>query len=620
MDDTNANCAVNNSLNWNEIIAKLIIKHEEAFLKSITGVVQTQYRKSKVNFGTAFKDYLLNAFEKYSRVKTLLYRNEPRFLYEFYEFNDISQPNGVEICCDHVSTLLNHSRFNIILGDGGSGKTMLMRHFFINGLQESEQIPIFVELRYIDEKVSLCDYIYSCLSNLGFYLDKIYFEYALKQGMFLILLDGYDEIKSSARDTFFDRLESFCNQYNDNYFIISSRRNDTFIGWQRFSVHDILPLSRQRALAMISKLDYDNEIKEKFLKKLDETLFDSHSSFASNPLLLSIMLMTFDQYAEIPEKLHVFYSYAFDTLYSMHDATKGGYKRELISKLTSDQFKSVFSDFCFRTYLAGQYQFKKDYLLSVIQQAGEKIPNFDSMAFFNDIQVAVCLICEDGLDYQFTHRSFQEYFTALFLNSLDDSKQKTACRFILTACSRNIYSDKVFDMLKDMGEDRFEKNYIIPVLKEVETFCPMFPNAEQRYFYGLIDYCYISASIDKILEVKEYSDIFPLSGEIYSFERGSAYILVKYRNIELARFVMSLSRYYKNTISISTQKLPIENWEKHCSVETIWNNTKLRNHFLYHTMLGQRIRFACTLLSTFESQHINKDQEFQDMLDSIFKG
>ena len=67
-----------------------------------------------------------------------------------------------------------------------------------------------------------------------------------------------------------------------------------------------------------------------------------HESFASNPLLLNIMLLTYDNYADIPEKLHLFYSNAFETLYIKHDATKGGYKREFKTKLSSDDFKRVF--------------------------------------------------------------------------------------------------------------------------------------------------------------------------------------------------------------------------------------------------------------------------------------
>jgi len=79
-------------------------------------------------------------------------------------------------------------------------------------------------------------------------------------------------------------------------------------------------------LSLIRKLDYNQDIKQKFLTEVENKLFEKYETFASNPLLLTIMLMTFDQYAEIPEKIHLFYQECFQALYSRHDASKGDIK------------------------------------------------------------------------------------------------------------------------------------------------------------------------------------------------------------------------------------------------------------------------------------------------------
>jgi hypothetical protein len=63
------------------------------------------------------------------------------------------------------------------------------------------------------------------------------------------------------------------------------------------------------------------------------------------------MLLTFDSYAQIPDKLYIFYSNAFETMFFKHDATKSGFKRQLKSDLSFDDFKNVFSIFCFHTYM-----------------------------------------------------------------------------------------------------------------------------------------------------------------------------------------------------------------------------------------------------------------------------
>ena len=43
-----------------------------------------------------------------------------------------------------------------------------------------------------------------------------------------------------------------------------------------------------------------------------------------------MMLMTFDEFAEIPSKMHVFYEQAFNVLYNKHDATKASFKLKIL--------------------------------------------------------------------------------------------------------------------------------------------------------------------------------------------------------------------------------------------------------------------------------------------------
>jgi hypothetical protein len=41
-----------------------------------------------------------------------------------------------------------------------------------------------------------------------------------------------------------------------------------------------------------------------------------------------MMLMTFDEFAEITSKMHIFYDQAFNVLYNKHDATKTSFRRK----------------------------------------------------------------------------------------------------------------------------------------------------------------------------------------------------------------------------------------------------------------------------------------------------
>jgi len=613
---TNDNQQAGNAIDWNKIITELIVKHEEAFVKSISGHISSVYKKSSIKLGAAYKTYLLNAMEKYSKVKTLLYRNAPRDLYEFYEFNDIECDDRA-INCEHTETLLSETHFSIVLGDGGSGKSMLMRHLFINALQELDSIPVFIELRNFDNEMTLSDYIYKSLCTLGFTLEKEFFEYSLKYNKFIFLLDGYDEIGFESQKSFFTQLESFCDLYSQHYYIVSSRRQDTFIGWQRFTVFDILPLSKERAINLIAKLDYDKDIKTKFLQKLSSKLYEQHISFASNPLLLSIMLITFDQYGEIPEKLHIFYSSAFDAMYSMHDATKGGYKRERMSNLSCDEFRNVFAKFCFVTYVNGNFEFNENNAISYLKTSGKGIESFDATAFLHDLQVAVCLIIKDGPTFQFTHRSFQEYFVSFYLNQLNDKQQQDACRIVLSKSSARIGTDNVFRMLKDMGESRFEKNFIIPILTEIDNKNPNLQNILQRYFYGLIDYCYISLDLKKLFINEKCHLVCPLSGEDFLDDK-EPFLGVKMKRPEDAGIFTLISELYQDpNEKVSKKKLATRHWERKYSPEEIWNDAILQKHMFTYTQFGKELKTISTLLPILQSKTTSKETEFQEMLNGL---
>ena len=158
-------------------------------------------KKSQVDLRTAFIEYSKNSFQKYSLIKTILYKNQPRFLYDFFECNNLLLDKTV-INCEDVNNVLVKSHFNLIVGNGGMGKSTLMKHFFLNALQNNEMIPLFIELRGFNKTDNLLSYCYNIINNLGFNLEEQFFEYALKSGMFLILFDGYDEITDDNKKGF----------------------------------------------------------------------------------------------------------------------------------------------------------------------------------------------------------------------------------------------------------------------------------------------------------------------------------------------------------------------------------------------------------------------------------
>lgn len=100
-------------------------------------------------------------------------------------------------------------------------------------------------------------------------------------------------------------------------------------------------------MEFVEKLEFwDTEAKKNFIAALKNRLSESCRQFDSNPLLLTIMLMTCSAYGEIPAKMHVFYSKAYETMSRLHDAIKDTCRWKLLTKLSPDDFAKCFAEFC----------------------------------------------------------------------------------------------------------------------------------------------------------------------------------------------------------------------------------------------------------------------------------
>src|ERR1700678_3995848 len=136
-----------------------------------------------------------------------------------------------------------------------------------------------------------------------------------------------------------------------------------------------------------------------------------------------MMLLTFQHYAEIPEKIHVFYDLAFSTLFSKHDALKEVFKREKYTKFPIDVFKRQMSCLCIITYREEKFAFSEAAILYFINLSAQLSDiQFNAGDFLRDMLESVCIMQQDGLDIVFSHRSFQEFFASFYLANMTREK------------------------------------------------------------------------------------------------------------------------------------------------------------------------------------------------------
>lgn len=445
---------------------------------------QSIYSKSndeelqKINI-SYFKKYLKSSCRYYSDKKTLVNPEKTFDFYDLYVCNDLSYRQGMQYrtiqnaTLDYISFISEHA---IIQGTGGAGKSMLITHIFLTAANQVNNgvVPILVSLKdYCEENKDFLDFVYNSIAPFDRTIKKEHLVDCLNNNNVALLCDGLDEIRTNLRSVFAQELESFIKSYGGNKIIITSRPISSFVSFRSFTVFNIEPLSKNQAIEVVKRLEFwDKNSKERFIKDLDRNLYNTHREFASNPLLLTIMLMTYSYFGEIPDKRYVFYSKAYETMSRLHDATKGGFVRPLHTNISPEIFAKFFAEFCARTFRDEKFSFDFElfsrYMDKVIENRGKiEKPNVDctSYNFALDLTDNLCLMYKEGFQYYFMHRSFQEYFMALHFSYADDS-QLRKLGSLYENREKYSSSDLSFGMLYDLIPERVEKHIFLPFLEK----------------------------------------------------------------------------------------------------------------------------------------------------------
>ena len=416
-------------------------------------------------------NYLVANYAKCETLKTLLNRNDPMPLADCFVAPDFKLKEETNPSSDFLNKM-NEARGKIVItGLAGSGKSVFLKYTFRKVINEGYSFyPIYFELRSLNripqKKGIMMSHIYNSIKSCCEDFTKAQFNHGLKRGAFYFLLDGFDELNQELREQVSTEVKTLANNYRECVILVTSRPSDEFVSWEGFSEAKLMPFDIDKAVEYISKLKFDEEKKTDFIKDLRDGLFERNKEFLSNPLLSAMMLLTYDSFGEIPEKKHIFYSKCFDVLAREHDASKGRYKRELFSNLTTDQIEKVFMFFCALTYGERQFSFTKNQMDSYVENAISAIGlDAEVSAVINDFRESISIMELVGLNYEFAHRSFQEYFYAKFVVT----DRKLSLKEKIGWLANQFFFDDTIDMIADMDRIYFEDDFLLPQTKILDS-------------------------------------------------------------------------------------------------------------------------------------------------------
>ncbi len=451
-----------------EIVSHAAVNLIDEFFASTGTATEEQIAQYKLRLCKGFFRYISEAAARYSKYKTLLNRYDAIELADNYVPAYLSDGENTVPAGEFFRKIVDHKRV-IVEGTAGVGKTLFIRHMFQHAiLCEKSYIPILFELRnlHLDGDRSLIANLARQVSPYvpGFSEDHLRF--GLRTGRFMIFLDGIDEISLDNRVRYAGEILDLAYRYTEAPILLSTRPDDFYGPWETFRVAKLLPMTRSQTTQMLSKLQFETDIRSKFISNITEEYFAEHAEFLSVPLLATLMLLTYSEFSAVPSRIHVFYEQAFQTLFLKHDFIKGAFSRRIESGLDVEQFRRVLTAFCFISYLEERYSFLQYEALENIKDA-LKITGFecDSETFLKDLLVTVCLLQRDGNYITFVHRSFQEYFTARFVTTISPGEVFDVMEELMLRGR----TDAVVRMALELNEGLIEEKWLLPKLKALDT-------------------------------------------------------------------------------------------------------------------------------------------------------
>jgi len=420
------------------------------------------------------KGYLEIQREKYSHIKTILHRVTPRYLYDIYQPLKLQKENQ-EVKTDSITMLFESCSCITVIGDAGSGKSTLVKHLFLNCLKEKYRIPIIIELQHLNNYDNdLESYILEKIFENKLSPNKTILERLLNNGKFAFFLDGYDEIHSDSKYKIITNLNIFINKYNKNKFLLTSRPYSNVELVPLFHNHQVKKLTSTDIDGFVRKQLIDTVTADKILASIKEGKAQHIKSFLSNPLLLSLYILTFQSDSSIPNKKYLFYRRVWDVLFYEHDSlSKLNYERKRSTKLTQEEFEEVLKRFSFLSYFENKYDFDRDYLDNRLNGIKSKLSEikFANNDFISDLKSAINLWVDDSGILSFAHRSLQEYFAASYIKNLkDDHKKKAYGKIQENLRKRHFTSyDNFLSLCEEMDKISYFSYLLQPALRYIDS-------------------------------------------------------------------------------------------------------------------------------------------------------
>jgi predicted NACHT family NTPase len=341
----------------------------------------------------------------------------------------VERAPGLEIVLKHHKVM--------ILGEPGAGKTTFLKLLTLRCLAGElwgDRVPFFVTLKEFaetEDRPGLLDFLAGQLAACGVPDAAQGVTELLIAGRAMILLDSLDEVQQQDRDRILRTIASVTRQFRNNQFVITCRIAANEYLFEDFTEVEIADFEHQQIAEFAYKwFQGTSPAKARdFMPALEKNqrLFE----LATNPLLLTLLCLVFDDYYEFPANRADLYARGVAILLSKWDAQRNINRDEIYKYLSLRRKEGLLSYVAYQTFKQGHYFFKKgilgkyiqDYICSILPANSDAEASLvNSEGVIQAIEAHHGLLVERAPEiYSFSHLTFHEYFTARYLlDNLDD--------------------------------------------------------------------------------------------------------------------------------------------------------------------------------------------------------